>query len=76
VLYIERRAIGAVASHPQDWLRLLRPEAWLRLSPAEANRRGVLLAQAQLGGTAPPSMQHPMHLHPSPAKSSAQESAS
>jgi RsiW-degrading membrane proteinase PrsW (M82 family) len=49
VLHIERRAIGAVASHPQDWLRLLRPDAWFQLSPAEAQRRAVLLARAQLG---------------------------
>jgi RsiW-degrading membrane proteinase PrsW (M82 family) len=56
VLYIERRAIGAVAARPEDWLRLLRPEAWLQLSAAEAQRRAVLLARAQLGEVAPASM--------------------
>jgi RsiW-degrading membrane proteinase PrsW (M82 family) len=48
VLYLERRAIGAVASRPDEWLRLLRPESWLRLSTGEAQRRSVLLARAQL----------------------------
>ena len=47
VLYLERRAIGAVASRPDEWLRLLRPESWLQLSPGEAQRRSVLLARAQ-----------------------------
>jgi RsiW-degrading membrane proteinase PrsW (M82 family) len=48
VLYLEWRAIGAVTSRPDEWLRLLRPESWLQLSPGEAQRRSVLLARAQL----------------------------
>ncbi len=69
-LYIERRAIGAVASRPQDWLRLLRPEAWFQLSPAEAQRRAVLLARAQLGEVASSSMQ----LNSSPSMAAGQGS--
>jgi RsiW-degrading membrane proteinase PrsW (M82 family) len=53
-LYLERRALGAVASRPEEWLQLLRPEMWFRLSTAEAQRRSVLLAWAQLA--APPSV--------------------
>jgi len=40
VLYVERRAIGAVAFRPEEWLRF-------QLPAAEAQRRSVLLAHAQ-----------------------------